>query len=228
MFERKNQNILSEHYNKLIDRDEGDNSEDDFITLKRADHDLEDAALPESDHISKRQTKMAISKKALAKGGPRGTKLIFDDDGQAHELYELKTAEELIGGADEVSEARKRHAEEESTKLKQADVTDKAEAKEKKQERKRKRKEREREVSQVNVPPSVVLDSSISCRGWRTQILVLLRSLHLKTTAVIFHLPSISRLNQRMRCLRQQNARRALVVLKRLQGMHCKIMSSWH
>ncbi|KAH8102132.1 P-loop containing nucleoside triphosphate hydrolase protein [Cristinia sonorae] len=148
MFERKNQNILSEHYNKLIDRDgEGDNSEDEFITLKRVDHELEEETLPISEHVSKRQSKLALSKKALAAKGPKGKKLIFDEEGVAHELYELKTKEEAIGGASQVSEARKRHAEEEKVKLKEVDVVDKAEAKEKKKEKKRKRKEREREES---------------------------------------------------------------------------------
>ncbi|TCD66107.1 ATP-dependent RNA helicase dbp4 [Steccherinum ochraceum] len=145
MFERKNQDILSEHYNKLIDRDgEGDDSDEEFITLKRADHELE-GALPESEHISKRQSKLALSKKALGKGGPQGKKLVFDDEGMPHELYELQTKEQAFDGAGGVLEARKKHAEEERAKLKQVDVTDKAQAKDKKKEKKRKRKERERE-----------------------------------------------------------------------------------
>ena len=40
LFERKNQNILSEHYTKLIDHG-GSDSDDEFLTLKRADHDLD-------------------------------------------------------------------------------------------------------------------------------------------------------------------------------------------
>ena len=149
LFERKNQNILSEHYNKLIDHSAegaGDDSDDEFITLKRADHDLDDAALQESEYKSKRQQRMALSKKALAKKGPRGHKLVFDDSGAAHEVYELKDTQEVFKDADEVMEAGRRFAESERGKLKEADVTDKAEAKEKKKEKKRKRKEREREV----------------------------------------------------------------------------------
>ncbi|THH26515.1 hypothetical protein EUX98_g7671 [Antrodiella citrinella] len=145
MFERKNQNILSEHYNKLIFRDSDSDSEDEFITLKRADHELPEDDAHDDEYNSKRQARMAMSKKALAKGGPRGTRLIFDDDGRAHEPYELKTKEEVFGGADKVSEARKQHAEEERAKLRDVDVLDKAQAKDKKQEKKRKRKDRERE-----------------------------------------------------------------------------------
>ncbi|KAM5542404.1 hypothetical protein V8D89_003863 [Ganoderma adspersum] len=147
LFERKNQNILSEHYTKLIDHSGSESgSDDEFITLKRADHDLDDDALPESEYTSKRQQRMALSKKALAKSGPRGHKLVFDDAGDAHEVYELKDAGEVfVGGKEEVMEAGRRFAESERGKLREADVADKAEAKEKKREKKRKRKERERE-----------------------------------------------------------------------------------
>ncbi|KAI0942852.1 hypothetical protein AcV7_002148 [Taiwanofungus camphoratus] len=148
MFERKNQNILSEHYTKLVDHslDRDADSEDEFITLKRADHELPgNDELPESDFISKRKLKMATSKKALAKSGPKGNKLVFDDDGNPHEIYEMKTAEEVFKGVDDVKEAGRKFVEGERGRLKEADVVDKAQAKEKKREKKRKRKERERE-----------------------------------------------------------------------------------
>ncbi len=65
MFERKNQSVLSEHYTKLVDhtadREGEDDSEDEFITLKRADHELDDDELPESGFTSKRKFKMANS-----------------------------------------------------------------------------------------------------------------------------------------------------------------------
>lgn len=147
MFERKNQNILSEHFTKMIDHEgDGNDSDDDFITLKRAYHELDEANLPEHDFISKRKEKMAASKKALAKYGGRGSKLVFDDEGNPHELYEMKTAEEVFKDKEDVKEAGRKFVESERNRLKQADVQDKAEAKEKKQEKKRKRKEREREV----------------------------------------------------------------------------------
>ena len=151
MFERKNQNILSEHYNKLVDHSadgNADGSDDDFITLKRADHDLDDNTATEHDFISKRKQKMLASKKALAKIGPRGHKLVYDDEGNPHEIYEIKDASEVFKSVDEVKEAGRKFAESERGKLQQADVVDKAEAKEKKREKKRKRKEREREVCQ--------------------------------------------------------------------------------
>ncbi|CDO72120.1 hypothetical protein BN946_scf184962.g63 [Trametes cinnabarina] len=148
MFERKNQNILSAHYQKLVDHsadENADGSDDEFITLKRVDHELEDSALTEHDFISKRKQRMMASKKALAKGGPRGHKLVFDEEGKPHEIYEMKDASEVFRSAEEVKEAGRKFAESERGKLQEADVVDKAVAKEKKREKKRKRKERERE-----------------------------------------------------------------------------------
>ncbi|KAH9947734.1 P-loop containing nucleoside triphosphate hydrolase protein [Amylocystis lapponica] len=149
MFERKNQSILSEHYTKLVDHsaDQADDaSDDDFITLKRVDHELpEDGSLPESGFVSKRKAKMALSKKALAKDGPRGSRLVFDDEGNPHELYEMQDAEKVFNGPDDVKAAGRKFVEGERGKLREADVRDKAEAKEKKKEKKRKRKEREQE-----------------------------------------------------------------------------------
>ena len=153
MFERKNQNILSEHFTKLVEHsDDGSGSDDDFITLKRADHALDEAALPEHATVSKRKQKMALSKKALAKSGPKGHKLVFDDEGRPHEVYEMKTAEEVFKGDDDVREAGRRFADDERGKLREADVFDREVAKEKKKEKKRKRKEREREVCHAEHP----------------------------------------------------------------------------
>lgn len=148
MFERKNQDILSEHYNKLIDHSEelsNDNEEEDFITLKRANHELEDAALPTyTDPVSKRKQKEMKSKKAMLKYKPAGKKLIFDAEGNPHEVYEIKDDKEFREG-DVLGEGKK-FAESERERLKSADVLDKQVAREKKREKKRKRKEREREV----------------------------------------------------------------------------------
>ncbi|KAJ7905156.1 P-loop containing nucleoside triphosphate hydrolase protein [Mycena leptocephala] len=71
MFERKNQNVLSEHYSKLIEGGDGDGDEEDFITLKRADHDLgEELGLPdEAADMSKRKQRMGKAKRALMTGG---------------------------------------------------------------------------------------------------------------------------------------------------------------
>ncbi|EPQ51768.1 DEAD-domain-containing protein [Gloeophyllum trabeum ATCC 11539] len=145
MFERKNQNILSAHYTKLVDHGADSEEEDDFITLKRADHELPGAGLPESHNLSKRKLKAGESKKAMLKYKGAPTKLVFDDEGRAHELYEMQDPEEVFkGGEREVAEAGKKYVQEERGKLMERDVLDKAEAREKKREKKRKRKEREK------------------------------------------------------------------------------------
>ncbi|TIB89535.1 DEAD-domain-containing protein [Wallemia mellicola] len=142
LFERKNQGQLSEHYNALIDRNDG-SDEDDFITLKRRDHDLEGDGSDLEDaagNLSKRKLKAGQSKKAVAGKSEPGHKLRFDDDGQAHEIYELQKGEDV-----DVEEEKKKFIEEHNEKLKQADIENKRQAKEKRDEKKRKRRERERD-----------------------------------------------------------------------------------
>lgn len=153
MFARKNQGILSSHYTKLVDREDSyflnnpdtENAEDeDFFSLKRVDHDLPNVSdLPAHSELSKRKLRLLKSKKALAKAGSQGHKLVFDDEGQAHEVYEFAEWKESTGEED-----GKKFMDKEIGRMRQADVHDKQEAKDKKKEKKRKRKEREQgEVS---------------------------------------------------------------------------------
>ncbi|TRM66911.1 P-loop containing nucleoside triphosphate hydrolase protein [Schizophyllum amplum] len=162
MFERKNQDILSSHYNKLVERDDAGSDEDDFITLKRADHDLPDAddGLPKTfaqataENLSaKKKAKMSKTGRAFAENG-LGRKLVFDDEGNAHELYELNDADEWVqakGGLEGAIREGARFAEDERERMREADAVDREEAKEKKKEKKRKRKEREREAADGEV-----------------------------------------------------------------------------
>lgn len=151
MFNRKSQTILSEHYSKLIDRDEDDDGEsmtaglneedtDDFITLKRRDHDIIDENLPESSYLSKRKLKMGTSKKAMlsTKGNP--TKLVFDDEGKSHPLYELAGEEDFMNDGDP-REQQEAFVRAEREMLRVADETDKVTAKDKRRAKKRKMKE---------------------------------------------------------------------------------------
>ncbi|KAG8824879.1 ATP-dependent RNA helicase dbp4, partial [Serendipita sp. 399] len=94
MFERKNQK--QEHYRQIVEQALGDDDEDDLLTIKRIDHDLPtDSAQPSNvDMISKRQVRLAKSKKAKAKYGSKGEKLVFDEDGNPHQVYEMKDADE--------------------------------------------------------------------------------------------------------------------------------------
>lgn len=153
MFNRKSQTILSEHYSKLIDRDEEDSeggdelggglddeTTDDFITLKRRDHDIIEENLPESSYLSKRKLKMGTSKKAMlsTKGNP--TKLIFDEEGKSHPLYELAGEEDFRKDGD-AKEQQNAFLLAEREMLRVADELDKVRAKDKKRAKKRKMKE---------------------------------------------------------------------------------------
>jgi ATP-dependent RNA helicase DDX10/DBP4 len=150
MFERKNQKF--EHYSKLIDHDEASDDGDDLITLKREDHGLSsDSEGHREDNISKRKLKMSKSKRAMLKSTELGRKLVFDEEGNPHELYEMRDAEEFFkAGPEGVKDAGRKFAEGERGRLRVADVVDKEEAQEKKREKKRKRKEREKAVRQLS------------------------------------------------------------------------------
>jgi ATP-dependent RNA helicase DDX10/DBP4 len=151
MFERKNQNVLSTHYNKLIDKPEDDADEaNDFITLKRADHELDiEPVQPDlhAENLSKRKLKLGRAKRAVAKYGGLSQKIVFDEAGNPHDAHEMAGPEEFFkDGLEGAKEAGKKFAESERSKMKDRDVLDKEEAKEKKRERKRRRKERENGV----------------------------------------------------------------------------------
>jgi ATP-dependent RNA helicase DDX10/DBP4 len=152
MFERKNRGVLSEHYNKLVDHaSDASGSEEDFITLKRADHDLPStsAAPPVEENLSNRRLRAMKSKKGQLKYAPTSTRLIFDDDGVAHQVLEMKAVEDIFGAGDAKGaalEAGRSFGEKERVKMNELDRRDKAEAREKRKEKKRKRKEAARVV----------------------------------------------------------------------------------
>jgi ATP-dependent RNA helicase DDX10/DBP4 len=157
MFERKNQGVLSEHYMSTItdglkandiddngDGNDDDDDEEDFISIKRTDHDLQDDEAIELDApTSKRGEKRALSKKQSlsTKGNP--TKLVFDDEGNAHQLYEFEDEEDFHKLGDAVQQ-KAEFITKESEVMKERDVDDKALAKQKKLEKKRKRQDAER------------------------------------------------------------------------------------
>ena len=158
MFNRKNQSVLSEHYTKLIDHSAdgaGEDDDDDFITLKRADHALAENDTSSTFELSKRKVKMGQSKKAMLKFHGLGEKLVFDEEGRGHEVYEMRDVDEEFKGKD-ILEAARDFAEDERGKLKQADMQDKQEAREKRKEKKRKRKERENEVRIISQQRCVI------------------------------------------------------------------------
>ena len=189
MFERQNQDVLADHYRKLVKdgEDEDDVSDDndftgatraadddDFLAVKRripADEEddedaVEDGATEEDPTAPKgkvvnlagasqpiiidsnRREKLLKSKKKLLKLMDKGKKLVYDDEGNAHEIYELENEDDFRAkGLPE--EQRKKFLDLERDAVAQADVLDKEAAKAKRKEKMRKRKERERAEAEV-------------------------------------------------------------------------------
>ncbi|GAM88622.1 hypothetical protein ANO11243_066560 [Dothideomycetidae sp. 11243] len=174
MFERTNQDVLAEHYSKIIDDDDAAEGQDAFNGEQLEGDDLFDVkqripidASSDSDtdpsgptarkviHISgakdpiiidsKRKEKLLRSKKALLKLKDKGTRLVFDDDGNAHAVYELADEKDFKaeGPAEKLRDA---YVAGEKRRVEEVDVLDKLLAKEKRKEKVRKRKEREREA----------------------------------------------------------------------------------
>lgn len=171
MFERRNQDVLSGHYSKMIagddlDKDndqDGDADEDnDFLSVKRVlpvdDEERSDvegfaAAGPAAKIIpgigkepividSKRREKLLKSKKKLLKLKEKGTKMLFDEDGIPHQIYELED-EEAFRQQGPAEAQRARFLEEEAARVREADLDDKDLARQKKREKREKRKARE-------------------------------------------------------------------------------------
>ncbi|RIA99079.1 P-loop containing nucleoside triphosphate hydrolase protein [Glomus cerebriforme] len=90
MFNRKNMSVFTDHYKKLVDQEA--ESDEELITLKRADHELPDELKqPGRDPLSKRKLMKATSKKFAIKNAPKSKRLIFDDDGNVILLFIIIT-----------------------------------------------------------------------------------------------------------------------------------------
>ena len=170
MFERTNQDILTGHYSKLMNDDQdqsndgGDIEEgDNFLTVKRrlsdvsgadgeADESLLLTKLDSSKVVgktpinvdSKRKEKLLKSKKKLLRLKERGQKLVFDEEGNAHQIYELENEDQFKQrGPADLQKAK--FLEDEQARLQTADLADKQAAKAKRKEKREKRKAREAE-----------------------------------------------------------------------------------
>lgn len=169
MFKRTNQNVLSEHYQKLSGGAQPEEEdEEDFMMMKRTNHDLSDEsgdeaeqeeveeekeakeedgegiAISKIDPLSKRAQKRALSKKQIVKSSVKtSTKIKFDDEGNPHELYELENLDDFKkqGAVDEQISS---FLGKERKEMSKRDVEDKEADKVKRQDKKRRRKEFEK------------------------------------------------------------------------------------
>jgi len=150
MFERKNQSVLSEHYMQMTEgtgnkKDGNEDEDDDFLTVRRKVSDVDDKELPQLEYnaTSKRALKRATSKKLSSKLRGKGSKMVFDESGNAHPVYELQNMKD-VEKEGPVEKLKEKFLEGEKNKLETADMEDKNVAKERRAEKKRRRKELER------------------------------------------------------------------------------------
>ncbi|KAJ5645127.1 ATP-dependent RNA helicase dbp4 [Penicillium longicatenatum] len=180
MFDRRNQDVLADHYSKLINDDgtmidngagEDADEDADFLSVKRrfeaGDEQLGQGATESDDSEvetktkkvqldgqeplvidSKRREKLLKSKKKLLKFKGKGTKLVYDEDGNAHEVYEMEDEEQFAARGDAKAQ-RERFVAEEAERTRRADIDDKEVVREKKREKKEKRKARERALAEA-------------------------------------------------------------------------------
>lgn len=153
MFERKNQNVLSTHYMELnteINGKPGDNSDDEddddeFLTVKRKDNEVKTEDLPELEiNTSKRAMKKALSRKLTAQKTGKGARLVFDDEGNSHPVYELDDEKDFL--KEGPAKVKSEFLSTEKEKMSKEDEIDKGIAKDKRTEKKRRRKELERQL----------------------------------------------------------------------------------
>jgi len=168
MFERRNQDVFADHYARLVNDgndggayNAGDAYEDNgFLSVKRRlsaassiDSESEgDDVAPKSttgkdgkkpmNVDSKRKEKLLKSKKKLLKFKEKGKKLVFDEEGNPHQIYELEDENRFRqrGPADA---QKTKFLEAEQERLQTADLGDKQAAKIKKKKKREKRNARE-------------------------------------------------------------------------------------
>ncbi|KAJ1904265.1 ATP-dependent RNA helicase dbp4 [Coemansia sp. IMI 209127] len=182
LFARKNAGVLAEHYQKLVDHTSdgsddddsaGDDEDNDFITLKRADHaisdgessdeaaEVEEEATPVVKTIAiNRDTGLPVvvpnipaqdmTKRQMRKvkdkilKNMRSTKLVFDDDGIARPMYQLQNEESFRQQGD-VGKLVDEFQQRNKSLMEAADLEDKETARARRQEKKLARKLKERE-----------------------------------------------------------------------------------
>lgn len=177
MFKKKNLNVLSDHYAKLRDKEadgaasasSDESSEDDLLTIKRADHEIKEEDLPSvtgpalkparRDILkTKKRYKLKVAAKEMSSGSKR---LIFDDEGHAEEAFPYE--KEASFNRDAAQSMASEYASQSLSAMKEADVEDRARERErlreKKANKKRKLKARENGDDEDESAPRLASDS---------------------------------------------------------------------
>lgn len=150
MFSKKNQTVLSSHYEKIKARDteiENEESDDDLLILSRKDHEIDDLSAstpgyherqPSVRDLRNRKLKNRVKREAI----PRGVQLKFDEEGNAYPTWKLETEEEFAKNSDDIFGRHQDYVNAMSEVLQEADKDDKKSQKERiKQKKKRKLEE---------------------------------------------------------------------------------------
>ncbi|KAI9888308.1 MAG: ATP-dependent RNA helicase dbp4 [Vezdaea aestivalis] len=172
MFERRNQDVLTEHYSKLVThnssmRENGDadhsthlddvDSDGDFLTVKRRlspssalslslrDQAVETPSFLSTKPDSVRQARLLRSKRAVAITRPQGTKTVFDDEGNANAMAPPLQTEQGFKANGAAALQRERFLETEKRRIREADELDKGREEERRRLKKEKRRKRELE-----------------------------------------------------------------------------------
>ena len=106
---------------------------------------------------SKRREKLLKSKKKLLKLKGKGTKLVFDDEGNPHQVYELE-GEDAFKAKGLPKEQRRKFLEAERERVQREDVGDKEVERARKKAKREKRKERERREAEEEEDGGVELN----------------------------------------------------------------------
>eukprot|EP00842_Homolaphlyctis_polyrhiza_P000191 jgi/Hompol1/1172/HPOL_003007-RA len=141
MFAKTNLTVLSKHYAKLKedDNDNDNEGDDELLTIKRANHDIDESELPEHNVAAPSHRKILELRRKAIKNRGHGEKMVFDDDGNPLRAFEMETLEDFEAKQD-IASRQQEYLEQTTAVMRDADTLDRAVAKQKLKERKLNRK----------------------------------------------------------------------------------------
>lgn len=162
MFNKKNQSVVWSHYEKIKSRD-AEEDDEDLLTLARQDHDLDNVptAAPgfyENPLSVRDKRNQKIKNRTKRAGLSQGTKVIFDDEGNAKLAWQLETEKEFLADGDDIYSKHAKYVDAMRGVMNEADQEDKVTQKQKLREKKlqKKLKQKGAQGKDVDVPIAVL------------------------------------------------------------------------
>lgn len=180
LFSKKNQNILSSHYEKIKSRDSDtdecdaestskevakmplvnpfeDDAEEDFLTVARKNHDLDGVPTTAPGFLDRplsvRDKRNAKSlKRKITKEGASTTRMVYDEDGMPHLAWKLETEQEFAADDDCILAKHQKFLKVTEEVMKSADAEDKVLQKEKLREKRAVRKAKNEPKKEAAAP----------------------------------------------------------------------------